>query len=258
MTSVAKDADAVAPPADATASPATDVDMDKEAKMLMHDERSCIFETRIERADLCRQRGSAQFKAGDIDKAVTWYQRALYHVDFDEGTWHFEFTAKNRSDVNVVRLPVYLNLAACYLVQGAPKGKENDDELLSKVIENTNLALAIDPENDKALYRAGRALLLTGDLAGAKEKLTKAAKHHPSDRNIRDALSTLKEKVAEHKKEEKERWGGRLLDEKATEASKPATKQQLKKPSESSNTLWWVAVVLIGVALALGQLSFVE
>ncbi|KAG3098288.1 hypothetical protein PI124_g7853 [Phytophthora idaei] len=258
MASLVEDAAAAAPPADATPAPATDVDMDKETKMLMHDERSCIFETRIERADLCRQRGSAQFKTGDIDEAVTWYQRALYHVDFDEGTWHFEFTPKNRSDVNVVRLPVYLNLAACYLVQGAPKDGENDEELLTKVIENANLALAIDPENDKALYRAGRALLLTGDLDGAKEKLTKAAKYHPSDRNIRDALSTLKEKLNEHKKEEKERWGGRLLDEKEANGNKTATQQQLKKPSGSSNALWWFAIVLIGVALALGQLSFVE
>lgn len=177
-----------------------------------------------------------------------------------------QFTAKNRADVDVVRLPVYLNLAACYLVQGAPKDGEKDEKLLAKVVENADLALAIDPENDKALYRGGRALLLTGDLDGAKDKLTKAAKHHPTDRNIREAMLTLKDKLAEHKKEEKERWGGRLLDEKETEReSKTATKQQqqqqqqqLKKPSESSNALWMFAIVLIGIALALGQLSFVE
>eukprot|EP00644_Phytophthora_capsici_P003777 jgi/Phyca11/6856/fgenesh1_pm.PHYCAscaffold_15_\ len=231
--------------------------MDEETKMLMHDERSCIFETRIDRADMCRQRGSEQFKAGDINKAVEWYERALYHVDFDEGTWHFEFTAKNRADVNVVRLPVYLNLAASYLVQGAPKDGENDEELLGKVIENANLALAIDPENSKGLYRCGWALLLTGDLNRAKEKLTKAAKHHPGDKRIREALTKLKEKLDEQKKEEKERWGGTLLD-KETEGSKAANQQQVKKPSGSSNALWMFPVVLIGIALALGQLSFVE
>ncbi|KAG7385765.1 hypothetical protein PHYPSEUDO_001118 [Phytophthora pseudosyringae] len=275
-----------APLADPTPAPATDGDMDGEAEMLMFDvsprsppnsqysgrypplnfdaqraqERSCIFETRIERADLCRLRGSAQFKAGDVNKAVEWYQRALYHVDFDEGTWHFEFTAKNRADVNVVKLPVYLNLAACYLVQGAPKEGEKDAELLAKVIENAKLALKIDPENDKALYRCGRASLLVGDLDEAKEKLTKAAKHYPTDRNIREAMSTLKEKLAEHKKEEKERWGGRLLEEKEAESKTASTQQQvqLKKPSESSNALWMVAIVLIGIALALGQLSLVE
>ncbi|KAK1941416.1 Peptidyl-prolyl cis-trans isomerase FKBP4 [Phytophthora citrophthora] len=223
----------------------------------MHDERSCIFETRIERADMCRQRGSEQFKAGDINRAVEWYERALYHVDFDEGTWHFEFTAKNRADVNVVRLPVYLNLAASYLVQGAPKDGENDEKLLAKVIENANLALAIDPENSKGLYRCGWALLLTGELNRAKEKLTKAAKHHPADKRIREALTKLKEKLDEQKKEEKERWGGTLLDKETEGESTTKQQVQVKKPSES-NALWMFAVVLIGIALALGQLSFVE
>lgn len=166
--------------------------------------------------------------------------------------------------MNVVRLPVYLNLAACFLVQGAPETGERDDELLAKVVENANLALAIDPENNKALYRGGKALLLTGDLDGAKEKLSKAAKHHPTDRNIREAMATLKEKLLEQKKEEKKRWGGTLLGEKEVASeSKDASKaqqqqqQQLKKPSES-NALWMFAIVLIGIALALGQLSFVE
>lgn len=175
----------------------------------------------------------------------------------------WQFTKKNRADVNVVRLPVYLNLAACFLAQGAPKTGEKDDELLAKVVENANLALAIDPENDKALYRGGKALLLTGDLDGAKEKLSKAAKHHPTDRNIRETMATLKEKLAEQKQEEKERWGGRLLDEKEVAGESKGIgkaqqqQRQLKKPSES-NALWMFAIVLIGIALALGQLSFVE
>ncbi|KAG6623416.1 Tetratricopeptide TPR1 [Phytophthora cinnamomi] len=256
-----EDAAAHTPVTGAPPAPETTPDMDQEAKMLMHDERSCIFETRIERADLCRQRGSAQFKAGDIGGAVKWYERALYHVDFDEGTWHFEFTKKNRADVNVVRLPVYLNLAACFLAQGAPKSGKQNDELLAKVVENANLALAIDPDNDKALYRGGKALLLTGDFDGAREKLTKAAKNHPTDRNIRETMATLKKKLAEQKKEEKERWGGRLLDEKEevgeSKDEGKSQQQQLKKPSET-NALWMFAIVLIGIALALGQLSFVE
>ncbi|KAI9913685.1 hypothetical protein PsorP6_006487 [Peronosclerospora sorghi] len=234
-------------------------DVDEEAKMLMNSEISCIFETRLERADRCRQRGSAAFKDGNREKAVEWYKRALRHVDFDEGTWHFEFTDKNRADVNVVRLPVYLNLAACYLVEGAPEEGTHKDEVLAKVVKNVNLALAIDPENGKALYRGGRALLLMGDLEGAREKLTKAVKHHPSDRSIREAMTLLKEKLAVSKKEEKERWGGRLLPEKDTRKSRTVSQeQQLQKPRESSNTLWIVAVVLMGIALALGQLSFVE
>ncbi|KAF1786097.1 Peptidyl-prolyl cis-trans isomerase, FKBP-type [Phytophthora cactorum] len=248
MASLVEDA-AAAAPLPTPPAPATDVDMDKETKMLMHDERSCIFETRIERADLCRQRGSAQFKTGDIDEAVTWYQRALYHVDFDEGTWHFEVCSSQYSTLVGIYSNAIVRYAAivhakepfrCERSKTASvsepsgvlfgprssKGGENDEELLTKVIENANLALAIDPENDKALT----CVVTNGDLDGAKEKLTKAAKYHPSDRNICDALSTLKEKLNEHKKVEKERWGGRLLDEMEANGNKTATQQQLKMP----------------------------
>lgn len=53
-------------------------------------ERSFIFESRVESAAKCRDRGSDAFKHKNIARAVKWYERALYHVDFDEGTWHFE------------------------------------------------------------------------------------------------------------------------------------------------------------------------
>ncbi|RLN91537.1 hypothetical protein BBJ28_00015802 [Nothophytophthora sp. Chile5] len=262
--------------------------VEAEDKLLLHDERSCIFETRIERAERCRERGSADFKSRRVARAIEWYERALFHVDFDEGTWHFEvpilsarsfhrrlplalnsshdgslclqFTEKNRQDVNVVRLPVYLNLAACYLAQGDSEAKK-DDELLAKAAANANLALAIDPDNAKALYRGGRALLLTGELDGAREKLTKAAKRRPTDRSIRDALAALKAKLAEHKQQEKEQWGGRLLTEgkqPAVEAEKQQQQRQELPRTSGSNGLWLLAVVLIALALALGQLSFVE
>ncbi|TDH70019.1 hypothetical protein CCR75_008221 [Bremia lactucae] len=236
-----------------------DANMDTEARVLMHDERSCIFETRIERADLCRQRGSTQFQNGAIDQAVKWYERALYHVDFDEATWHFEFTSRNRADVNVVRLPVYMNLAACYLVQGAPDEGDRNDEVLKKAIEKADLALGIDSENKKALYRGGYAALLKGDLKRAKEMLTKAAKNNPKDRKIRDAMATLKAKLLEQKNEEKERWGGKLLEEKQKHVSTTAVQaKQWMKPSEPNYALGTLAFVVLLIVLALGQLRFVE
>lgn len=89
-----------------------------------------------------------------------------------------QFLDKHRDAVNEVRLPVYLNLAACYL------NKSNVD--FAKVIENADLALEIDPQNTKALYRGGKAHLLRDDLDAAKKKLTQAAKHQPNDKNIRE------------------------------------------------------------------------
>lgn len=82
--------------------------------------------------------------------------------------------------MNEVRLPVYLNLAACYLHESKLSPE--------KVVENADLALAIDKDNAKALYRGGKAHLLLGDVEKAREKLRKAGQRQPSDRNIREVL----------------------------------------------------------------------
>lgn len=125
---------------------------------------------------------------------------------------------------------MYLNLAACHLADGPQQSAE-------KVVENANLALAIDASNTKALYRAGRAHLMTGDLDAARLSLTKAAQNQPNDKNIREALQTLRERVVEHKAKEKKAWGGRLVaeDGKAEEsapASSTATPAVDKKQEE--------------------------
>jgi tetratricopeptide (TPR) repeat protein len=111
---------------------------------------------------------------------------------------------------------VYLNLAACYLAAGPAQD-------LAKATENANLALEIDGGNTKALYRAGRAHLLLGDLDAAKSKLTKAAKNQPGDKNIREALQQLKDELSAHKAKEKQTWGGRLLADADADTNRSAT-----------------------------------
>ncbi|GLE10715.1 hypothetical protein PINS_up022932 [Pythium insidiosum] len=196
--------------------------VDDETRVLLHDERSCIFETRVERAAKCRDRGSAQFKAKDVARAIQWYERALFHVDFDEGTWFFEFMDKHRDAVNEVRLPVHLNLAMCYLLDGSRD--------LAKVVEHADAALAIEPDNAKALYRCGKAHLLNDNLHAAHEKLKRAAQQQPQDKNIREALQLLAEKKAEYKAKEKERWGGRLLNASSGGASDDDDDDSKQKP----------------------------
>jgi hypothetical protein len=114
-----------------------------------------------------------------VARAIEWYERALYHVDFDEGTWHFEFLDSHRDAVNAVRLPVHLNLAMCYLGDGPSHD-------LAKVVEHADLALVIDAKNAKALYRGGKAHLLTGNLDAARKKLKLAAQIQPNDKSIRE------------------------------------------------------------------------
>ncbi|KAF1318071.1 hypothetical protein FI667_g14351, partial [Globisporangium splendens] len=216
--------------------------LDEDGRKLLHEERSFIFETRVENAASCRDRGSAEFKQKNTVKAIEWYERALYHVDFDEGTWHFEFLDRHRNAVNEVRLPVVD---------------------FTKVIENADLALEIDPQNTKALYRSGKAHLLLDDLDKAKKKLTLAAKNQPSDKNIREALTLLKVKIAEQKQKEKQTWGGLL---KSVSAKKDGSDDEndadglaahegtssVQSSTGSSTTFWITALVILVLAVVMG------
>ncbi|RHY35585.1 hypothetical protein DYB25_004602 [Aphanomyces astaci] len=162
--------------------------------LMPYTERSYIFEARVEDAQQCKELGAAAHKADERNRAIQFYERALYHVDFDEGTWAFELLDNHRDAVNEVRLPgtltpcheitlshvthaVYLNLAACHLAL--------DDGDMQKVLENCDLALQIDKDNVKALYRKGQAYLNTNDLDAAIVVLKKAAALNPTDKAIR-------------------------------------------------------------------------
>ena len=69
-------------------------------------------------------------------------------------------------------------------------------------------------------------------LEEAKDKLTRAATHPSTNAKICKFMTMLKEKVAEQKKEENIRWGGRLMGKTKAAMSKAISKQlphQLKK-----------------------------
>ncbi|CAK4681346.1 hypothetical protein LEN26_017290 [Aphanomyces euteiches] len=216
-------------------------------------ERSYVFETRVEDAQRCKELGAAAHKANERNRAVQCYERALYHVDFDEGTWAFELLDQHRDAVNEVRLPVYLNLAAIYLAD------DNGD--MQKVHENCDLALKIDKDNVKALYRKGQAYLNSNDPDGASIVLKNAAALNPNDKAIRQAWAKCKEQLQVAKELEKKRWGGRLLDESAKLTPSAKENDETKKDSQdtaeapkveqASSPLWILALVVPLVAVAL-------
>ncbi|ETV83568.1 hypothetical protein H257_04271 [Aphanomyces astaci] len=209
----------------------------KSQEELMTKERSYIFEARVEDAQQCKELGAAAHKADERNRAIQFYERALYHVDFDEGTWAFELLDNHRDAVNEVRLPVYLNLAACHLAL--------DDGDMQKVLENCDLALQIDKDNVKALYRKGQAYLNTNDLDAAIVVLKKAAALNPTDKAIRQAWTTCKERLELAKIEEKKRWGGRLLDESSSKNSPPQVVPDENVPTTQTTSLAWVLAGLV-------------
>ncbi|GBO43577.1 Inactive peptidyl-prolyl cis-trans isomerase FKBP6, partial [Araneus ventricosus] len=85
-------------------------------------------------------------------------------------------------------LKLYLNLAQCYLNIQTPR----------KAIIYADLALKIDSNNPKGLYRMGRALYLTGSYERAEHYLCKAKKHKPYEKSINEAIKELEKKRKSH------------------------------------------------------------
>ncbi|CAN0210686.1 unnamed protein product, partial [Hapterophycus canaliculatus] len=76
-------------------------------------DKSYLFEERLEDAGRLRQVGNERFRRGHMEDAAGAYERALYHVDFDELQINFDFNDKHRESVTKAKLPVLLNLCQC-------------------------------------------------------------------------------------------------------------------------------------------------
>lgn len=73
-------------------------------------------------------------------------------------------------------------------------------------VDSALKVLADQPDNGKALFRAGQAYLSSGNVDKAKEYLEKAAQKEPSDKAIQSQLKLIKQKEEEQKKKEKQMY----------------------------------------------------
>lgn len=90
-------------------------------------------------------------------------------------------------------LKLYLNLSVCYLNVQNPQ----------KALIYADLALKLDPNNVKGLYRLGKALYLTGSYDRAEHYLYLANKHKPYDASITQTIKDLERKRKYHQDWEK-------------------------------------------------------
>lgn len=118
---------------EASASEQATGDQDEDEMEHFDEERSYIFEERLERGRELRTEGNQMFSAGDLDAALLLYRRARFHAEFEEMSYNFELQDEHRLMVDEVLLqmlavtqplkneqvlhPIMLNLAAVYLRQ---------------------------------------------------------------------------------------------------------------------------------------------
>ncbi|PFH33117.1 tetratricopeptide repeat-containing protein [Besnoitia besnoiti] len=160
---------------------------------------------KIVAADRFRQEGNAAFREKNYGLAAVNYRKALLQFDYT-----FPDTDEEQKRMDSVKLPCHLNLAACKLQQ------QDFDE----VYIQCRLALEMDPTNVKAHYRRGLAYLQQDHFVEAKEDLMKAHEQEPGNREVRDALLLLREKIQRYKRRSAKTYKAMLRSDEREETPK--------------------------------------
>eukprot|EP01084_Bolivina_argentea_P253394 425615_1 len=133
-------------------------------------------------AKWCKNRGNNYFPQGKYQESLKCYSNAASHVGADMETNTIYFSQNgviNRNDsVKFLQLAAFNNTAAVYL-------KLKDYE---NVIEKTSVVLDIDPNNEKALFRRGRAYRKSGQLKKAVNDLVAVGKKSRAEGNMDPAI----------------------------------------------------------------------
>ena len=121
-------------------------------------------------AHAAKERGNALFRAGDDARAAAYHYRLALH--------YARRCADRDALERSLRLPCYLNMAACDLHADDPEAAKR----------HARRALKIDPYSAKALFRKAEAERRMGDVDAAVDDLEKAATLAPEDAAVRRAL----------------------------------------------------------------------
>ncbi|CAJ1378044.1 unnamed protein product [Effrenium voratum] len=168
-------------------------------------------EEKIEAAERFRQEGNEAYRKHNYGLAAVHYRRALLHFDYT-----FAETEELERQVDAVKLPCLLNLAAC-------KCQQEDWE---EVLTQCRQALEINPRAVKAYYRAGLAYLARDQFDLAKDSLLSALEIEPKNPDVAAALKQLKQNMEDYKSRTrdvaKEMFSGKAEAAEAAEAQMPS------------------------------------
>ncbi|XP_076009618.1 peptidyl-prolyl cis-trans isomerase FKBP8 [Genypterus blacodes] len=184
-----------------------------------------------------RERGNVHFQRADYAFAVNSYSIAL---QITESNSKVDITPEEEEELMEVKIKCLNNMAASQL-----KLDHYDAALKSCV-----MALAIQPENIKALFRMGKVLALKGEYTDAIYSLRKALKLEPSNKTIHAELSKLVKKHSEQRGAEQAMYK-KMLGNPA--ASSGNTQKHRAKSSWGLSWKWLfgaTAVAIGGVALS--------
>lgn len=156
------------------------------------------MEKRLQEAQLYKEEGNQRYREGKYRDAVSRYHRALLQLrGLDPslpspipnlGPQGPALTPEQENILHTIQTDCYNNLAAC-LLQMEPVKYERVREYSQKVLER-------QPENAKALYRAGVAFFHLQDYDQARHYLLAAVNRQPKDANVRRYLQLTQSELS--------------------------------------------------------------
>ncbi|CAH0522746.1 unnamed protein product [Peronospora belbahrii] len=156
-----------------------------------HDTRKLKKPERMRMVVKNKEEGNELFRDGNHKHAAARYVKALTHA-----SKFFDLSDSDKTEVDAIKLSLYLNLAQCYLKM----------ENYTKAVANCNEALALDAKNVKALYRRAVAYEKENKLELAADDVKEALLLSPQDRAVATLDGRLKERLRRQLEKEKKMW----------------------------------------------------
>ncbi|XP_017783113.1 PREDICTED: FK506-binding protein 59 [Nicrophorus vespilloides] len=143
---------------------------------------------KIEVSKVFKEKGTKYFKDGKLNLAIKMYQKVLSYLEFKKDP------ESATEEQKALVLSSNLNMALCYL-------KSNN---MFEAKNAATEALLVDPDNEKAHFRKGLALLNIGEAQLAADAFTTVLKIEPTNKSAQLHLNacnkTLKEQLQKEKK----------------------------------------------------------
>ena len=172
---------------------------------------SYIFESRISTAAELRQEGNKLFRDGNFTEAISYYDRGLFHVNFDEGQM-FELLPQHLDQVTSSQAALHLNKGLCLekLMQPliTPKLSPEAAEAVRGVLAEAKDVLCARSGHFKGLCLKARAYRALRDFDSSAEAFMEAEKVAAAGEVVVDP----KERAALRRQLNEVREDGRALE----------------------------------------------